>query len=308
LRLGVAFTWHTLSWEERLELVTLAETLGYDTAYVDGDTSQLAVRRDAPVLDGWTVTTALLARTARIRVGSIRLVQHWSAARLAQLAATAERLFPGRHQLFVSIGDRPEDRAFGLPLRPAAERIARLDESLDAMRALWRGESVTRRGAHVTLDDARVRPVPPGGRIPVEVAAKGAALMPVVARHADLWNVNLPAIPARVAAAAAPLAQACRAVGRDPGEIRRRLWIFARPGRSPAETLGEFRRWNPWFAAIPDAELADALLAGESAACLERIAFLSRALDLEMPVIDLSGLDAAGTRAALESLPAGEMV
>ena len=57
-----------------------AEALGYDAAYVDGDVTQLGQRHEADVLDGWTVPTALLARTHRIGVGSIRLVQHWNAA------------------------------------------------------------------------------------------------------------------------------------------------------------------------------------------------------------------------------------
>jgi alkanesulfonate monooxygenase SsuD/methylene tetrahydromethanopterin reductase-like flavin-dependent oxidoreductase (luciferase family) len=307
LRIGVALGWHTLAWEELLSLVQRAEELGFDTAYVDGDVSQLAVRRDTDVLDGWTVTTSLLARTRRIRVGSIRLVQHWNAAHLAQAAATAERLYPGRLQFFVSIGDRPEDRAWDLPLLPARERIAWLDECLDAVRALWRGETVTRHGAHISLEGARVRPTPPGGSLPIEVAAKASALLPVVARHADIWNINWPAIPSRVEASAAALEHACRELGRAPDAIRRRLWIFARPGRSPAAALAEFRRWNPWFEAIPDAELEGALPAGSPAECREQIAALSRALALEMPVLDLSGLDAAATRDALEALPAGEI-
>lgn len=307
MKLGVAFGWHTLAWEELLELIRLAEELGYDTAYIDGDISQLANRRDADVLDGWTVTTALLSRTARIRIGSIRLVQHWHAAHLAQVAATAERLHPGRLQFFVAIGDRPEDRAWNLPLLPAPQRIAWLDESLDAVRALWRGDTVTRHGDHVTLDGARVRPTPTEGALPIEIAAKGAALMPVVARHAEIWNINWPAIPARVAKSTVALEAACRAEGRAPETIRRRLWITTRPGRSERETLAEFRRWNPWFARIPDAELAGALPCGPAADCRARIRSIAASLALEMPVVDLSGLDAASSRAALEALPAGEI-
>jgi len=215
-KVGVAFSWHCLAWEELVALVLRAEALGYDTAYIDGDVSQLALRREIDVLDGWTATTALIARTQRIRIASIRLVQHWNAAHLAQVAATAERIAPGRLHFFVSIGDRPEDRAWGLPLLPPSERVAWLDETLDAVRALWRGESVTRRGRHVALEEARVRPVPPGGQLPIEVAAKGARLLAVVARHADVWNVNWPAIPARVEASASELARACHAIGRRP--------------------------------------------------------------------------------------------
>jgi alkanesulfonate monooxygenase len=308
VKLGVAFTWHCLSWEERVSLVARAEALGYDTAYIDGDISQLALRRDVDVLDGWTATTALIARTRRIRIASIRLVQHWNAAHLAQVAATSERIAPGRLSFFASIGDRPEDRAWGLPRLPASERAAWLDETLDAVRALWRGESVTRRGRHVALEDARVRPLPPGGRLPIEIGAKGARLLAVVARHADAWNVNWPPIPARVEASAAELTRACRAEGRPPESIARRLWIYVRTEPlSGAEALAEFRRWNPWFRDLLDAELVPALVVGKPSECRARIAELADRLDLEMPVVDLSGLGANRARDVLESLPAGEI-
>src|SRR5262245_51021502 len=282
MKWGVAFTWHCLAWEDLLELVARAEALGYDTAYVDGDVTQLS-RREVDVLDGWTATTALIARTQRIRIASIRLVQHWNAARLAQVAATAERIAPGRHHFFASIGDRPEDRAWGLPLLSASDRVAWLDETLDAVRALWRGESVTCSGRFVALEGARVRPVPPGGRLSIEVGAKGSRLLAVVARHADVWNVNWPAIPARVAAAAAELARRCRAEGRAPEAIRRRMWIFTRAEPlSPGDALAEFRRWNPWFGGLSDAEVAPALVVGKPAECRERLASLAAQLGLEM--------------------------
>ncbi len=308
MKWGVALGWHSLAWEELVALVSRAEALGYDTAYIDGDVSQLAVRRETDVLDGWSATIALLVRTQRIRIASIRLVQHWNAAHLAQVASTAERIAPGRFHFFASIGDRPEDRAWGLPLLPARERVEWLDETLDAVRALWRGETVTRSGRHVSLEGARVRPVPPGGRIPIEVAAKGKRLLAVVARHADIWNVNWPAIPARVDASAAELERECRALGRPPEAIRRRLWIFTRPqSLSAVEALAEFRRWNPWFRTLSDEEVAPALAVGTPAECRDRIASLAARLHLEMPVLDLSGLDAARAREALEALPAGSL-
>jgi len=302
VKLGVAFGWHTLAWEELLALVARAEALGFDAAYHDGDVTQLGRRRDVDVLDGWTVTTALLARTRRIGVGSIRLVQHWNAARLAQAAASAERIAPGRLQFLCSIGDRPEDPAWGYAPLAHAERCAWLDETLDAVRALWRGDDVTRRGRHVVLDGARVRPRPPGGALPIEVAARGARLLRVVARRADVWNVNWPALPGRIAASADTLEAACAEVGRPAASIRRRLWIFTRAARmTQADALAEFRRWNPWFAWIPDAELAPALVVGTPAECREQVAHHGRELGLEMPVLDLCGLDAAGARDAIEA-------
>jgi alkanesulfonate monooxygenase len=187
VRLGVCFGSHFLPWEEQLALVRRAEALGYAAAYVDGDCSMLAERPELEVLDGWTVTTALLAQTERIPIGSLRLVHHWNAARLAQAVATAERMAPGRLRFLISGGDRDIDARFGLPRPGPAERVGALDEMMTALRALWRGESVTMRGRHVQLDGARLCPVPPGGRIPVEIAAKRPRMIALVAAHADVW-------------------------------------------------------------------------------------------------------------------------
>jgi alkanesulfonate monooxygenase SsuD/methylene tetrahydromethanopterin reductase-like flavin-dependent oxidoreductase (luciferase family) len=307
VKLGVALGWHSFGWEELLALVQRAEALGYAAAYVDGDVSQLGVRCEAEVLDGWTVTTALVAHTERIQIGSIRLVQHWNAAHLAQAAATLERIAPGRLRFFISIGERPEDRRFGHPDLSAAQRIEWLDEALDALRALWRGESVTRAGRHVRLDAARVRPPPPRGALPIEIAAKKPRLLDVVARHADVWNINLPPIAARVAEAEAALRAACRRVERNPADIARRMWIFTRVQEEPdrAAQLAEFRRLNPWFARLPDAELDAALVLGDAGQCAARLAALTRELDLELAVVDLSGMDAAAAMRTLEALPTG---
>ena len=306
MKLAVALAWHTLAWEDLLDLVQRAEALGFHAVYVDGDVSMLGRRHEADVLHGWTVTTALLARTSRIQIGSIRLVQHWNAAHLAQAAASAERMAPGRLRFFVSIGDRPEDPRFGLPRLSAADRIAWLDETLTAARALWRGESATLSGRYVRLDGARVRPVPPGGRLPIEIAARGPRLLEVVARHADVWNVNLPPVAARVAAAGERLARACGRAGRSPDEIGRSMWIFTRVQErpDPAAAMEEFRRLNPWFAAIPDAEVAPSLVFGDGARCRARLASLAADLGLALPVADLSGVDAQSARRSLDGLAA----
>jgi alkanesulfonate monooxygenase SsuD/methylene tetrahydromethanopterin reductase-like flavin-dependent oxidoreductase (luciferase family) len=154
-----------------------------------------------------------------------------------------------------------------------------------------------------------VRPKPPGGRIPIAVAARGGRLLELVARHADVWDINLPPIPSRVAAAEARLARACRAQGRDPAEIARSMWIFTRvdPDADPAAVLAEFRRLNPWFASIPDDEVAQAWIAGDAGSCRERLAQLSDALRLELPILDLSGLGAAASERALAALAPAEL-
>ena len=292
------------SFDEALALVLRAEALGYRAAYVDGDVSVVPSRGDAPVLEGWTATVAILARTARIEVGSIRIARQWNAARLAQAVATAEAIAPGRLRFLVSIGAQPADRRFGFPMPPPGERIAWLDELLGALRRLWAGESVTLHGRFVMLDEAIVRPLPRGGRMPIEVAGAGDRLLAVVARHADRWDLNVPPVPARVRAATARLESACARAGRDPARIGRSLWLFARPGQSPEDPAlaAEFRRWQPWFRELPEAELGEAILAGPVAGCRARIAALRRDLGIDLPVLDLAGLAQLDAELALEAM------
>jgi alkanesulfonate monooxygenase SsuD/methylene tetrahydromethanopterin reductase-like flavin-dependent oxidoreductase (luciferase family) len=282
--------------------VRSAESLGYRAAYVDGDVSVVPSRGDAPVLHGWTATVAYLAKTSRIEIGSIRLVHHWNAALLAQAVATADCVAPGRLRLLVSIGAQPADRRFGLPMPAVGERIAWLEEQLDALRRLLAGEVVSARGRFVALDAARVRPAPV--RVVIEVGGAGPRLLRVVARHAQCWNLNLPPVGHRVRAAVARLESACAAIGRDPAEIGRSMWLFARPGTDPFDPglHAAYRRWNPWFRDVPDHELGEAIVAGPVGDCRARIASIRAELGVDLPVIDLSGLDLRAADAALHAL------
>jgi alkanesulfonate monooxygenase SsuD/methylene tetrahydromethanopterin reductase-like flavin-dependent oxidoreductase (luciferase family) len=304
VKLGVALGWHVHPWETLLELVERAEELGYAAAFVDGDISMLGGPRKTDVLDGWTVTTALLARTRQIQIGSMRLVHHWNAARLAQAAATVERLAPGRLQFMIGIGDRPNDERFGLERPSAQARIRWLDETLTTVTGLWQGEPVTFQGEFVQLDRATVQPAPPGRRIPIAVAARGAKLLEVVAAHADSWEINLPPLPNRVTTAAEQLERACNKRGRDPNEIGRSMWIFTRVTETsdPAATLAEFQRFNPWFRELSDAEARAAAVVGSAEQCRARLEEITEKLALDLTVIDLSGLDAAASLCALEGL------
>jgi len=306
LKLAVALAWHALPFEDLLALVRRAEDAGFAAVFVDGDVSQLASRGDGDVLDGWTLTTALIAKTARIPIGSIRLVHHWNTARLAQAVATLERVAPERLRFLCSIGAQPADARFGLPFPTAADRITWLDESLGALRRLWAGEDVRLDGRFVRLAGARVRPLPRGGRMPIEVAGRGPRLLDVVAAHANVWDLNLPPLARCVSPAVAALEEACRRRSRDPASIARSMWIFTRPGLTPgsAALREAWRRWNPWFADVSELEIDEAAAAGPGAACRDRIESLTSRFGLDHPVADLSGLPADAARQALDALTA----
>jgi len=303
--LGVALAWQCHPFPALLRLVRRAEALGYAAVFVDGDVSVVGAKQPRDALEGWTSTVALLAQTRRVAVGSIRLVHQWNAARLAQAAATLEQIAPGRQRFLISIGGHAADRRFGFAFPSAGERVRWLGETLSALRALWAGGEVTVAGEHVRLERAAVRPVPPGGRIPIAVAGRAPSLLEQVARHADVWDVNLPPIARRVRDAAAHLDEACARLGRDPDQIGRSMWIFARaggPGPDAPELRAEFRRLNPWFGRIPDPELGEGIVAGSPDRCRSRIEEIREQMGLTLPVLDLSGLPEGAAKAQLEAL------
>jgi alkanesulfonate monooxygenase SsuD/methylene tetrahydromethanopterin reductase-like flavin-dependent oxidoreductase (luciferase family) len=302
MSLGIYFGWHSLAWEELRELVQRAEELGYAAAFADGDISMLERRAADDCLDGWTVTLALLAATRQIEIGSLRLVHHWNAAKLAQAAATAERLFPGRLRFQISIGDWAIDARFGLPKLDTKDRVAWLDETLEAARALWQGQVVTRHGRFVKLSEARVRPAPPAGRPPVTVMARRPRMLELVAAHADVWDVNLPPMPELVAPAAERLAEACRTRGRDPAGIGRSMLLFCRLDRQGEAARDEYRELNPWFRSIPEAGTGASVIVGDARSCREQIEEARARLGLTLPVVDASGLSAPRARELIEGL------
>lgn len=301
--LGLVFAWHALPWEHLLELVRHAEAAGYDAVYVDGDVSMMPRRGEADVLDGFTVMTALLASTERIGIGSIRLPHHWHTAKLAQAVASQERLFPGRPRFLISIGGQPADQRFGLAWYRAAERRAHLEETLDALRALWRGETVQREGAYVRLEAATVRPTPPAGRPEIEIGSGVSPLLRIVARHADRWDLNIPATPERVATALVALAEACQREGRARTEIGTQLWVLTRPDdrQGSAAALAALRRWYPWFAKLSDDEALASMACGSAAACRDHLTALREA-GIDRPMADLTGLDIDATHHSIDAL------
>ena len=107
--------------------------------------------------------------------------QRYHPAIIARAAATLSEMFPGRFWLAVGTGEQLNEHITGDRWPSKAERNDRLRESADIIRALWRGETVSRRG-HVTVDDATLytRPETP----PLLV---GAALTPKTARWMGEW-------------------------------------------------------------------------------------------------------------------------
>lgn len=111
--------------------------------------------------------------------------QRYHPAIIAQAAATLSEMYPERFWLAVGSGQAMNEKITGHRWPHKAERNARLKESVDIMRALWAGETVTHRGL-ITVEDATLytRPKKP----PLLIAA---AITADTARWAAEWADGL---------------------------------------------------------------------------------------------------------------------
>ena len=175
--------------EALVERARAAEAAGFTgIALMDHLTPPLAA--DQPMYEAMTTATWLAAHTQRLTIGHLVLCDSFrSPAVLARQAASLDHMSHGRFELGIGSGSTPDElRAFGIGDRPAAERVARLGETLDVLTQLWSGETVEYAGRFHRIEGGRQLPSPTRP-IPLVIGGTGPRMMELVARYADWWNV-----------------------------------------------------------------------------------------------------------------------
>jgi G6PDH family F420-dependent oxidoreductase len=121
----------------------------------------------------WTVIGAVAQATERLRLGTAVTCPtiRYHPALVAQMAATAAALMPGRFFLGVGTGENLNEHIYGDRWPSYAVRREMLEEAVAVMRLLWQGGMRSHRGRHYTVEDARVYTLPPE---PVRVLVAGA--------------------------------------------------------------------------------------------------------------------------------------
>jgi alkanesulfonate monooxygenase SsuD/methylene tetrahydromethanopterin reductase-like flavin-dependent oxidoreductase (luciferase family) len=178
------------------------------------------------------------------------------------MAITIDHVSGGRAILGIGAGwFEREHEAFGFEFGSGVgERLDRLIEAVPLMRRLFEGEMVSHRGRFYEFRDALCTPRPVQARLPILVGGAGPRkTLPLVARHADLWNTY--GTPEEVAASDTVLRAACEAAGRDTAEIERtvNVNVVIRGDRAAAE-----RAWRGWLEAGAPQEGEEILEAGGS--------------------------------------------
>ncbi|MET0851412.1 MAG: TIGR03560 family F420-dependent LLM class oxidoreductase [Candidatus Rokuibacteriota bacterium] len=222
IRFGVFTGVAQTTWRDLLGVWERIDEMGFDTGWVPDHFYAGYGDPAGPCFEAGTVLAAVAARTRRIGVGPLVLSNTFRhPAVLANMAASIDHVAEGRFTLGLGAGWlQSEHDGYALPFGTTKDRIERLAEALDVIRLLHTQRRATFAGRFYRLDDALCEPKPYGGpRLPVLIGGGGERLtLRVVAKHADEWNGEVG--PSGFARKLDVLREHCRAVGRNPSDIR----------------------------------------------------------------------------------------
>jgi alkanesulfonate monooxygenase SsuD/methylene tetrahydromethanopterin reductase-like flavin-dependent oxidoreductase (luciferase family) len=137
------------------------------------------------------------------------------------MAVTLDHVSGGRLDLGLGSGSwAPDFEKYGIPFPGPAERAGRLDEALTVLRLLFTEAAPSFDGRWYRLDGAPSLPRPvQQPHPPIHVGGAGERrTLPIVARHADVWNCPTYALAGLVRKLDVLRAE-CARIGRDPAAI-----------------------------------------------------------------------------------------
>ena len=258
---GIALPQYTIDvgrggrpWPAMLEMTRKAAAARLDSVWLSDHPFALGPGGvTSGALEPLAAAAALIRSIAGIGVGTLVLAPTMRAAGLvAHVARTASGPDPRRLIAGVGAGwSEPEHRVFGLRLPPYGERVAALEATVDALRAI-------------------------GDRAPrVLCGGSGDAVLDVASRKADAWNVAWDLPPEGFRALGAKLDAACERAGRDPRSLSRSVGLtvlVAENERGLDRAVERLRTRAAFLRDVDRRTLATRIVCGTPEACAERIA------------------------------------
>jgi probable F420-dependent oxidoreductase len=233
-----------ISWEDEpfgldrlVALATAAERFGFGTVSAN---DHLVYGK--PWLDGPSALAAVMAAAPNVRLmTSVALPVVRGPFALAKTLGAIDVLSGGRLDAGVGPGSSHADYALaGIPF---AERWARFDEAVAAMRSLWDGDAPPFVGRHYDTTGVRLSPPPaqPKGP-PIWIGSWGSAAgLGRVARLADGWLASgYNSTPETFASAWWKLAGLLEAEGRDPSTFSNAMattWLYVSDDKAEAKAV-----------------------------------------------------------------------
>lgn len=231
-------------WREVREIATTAEETGFDSIWV-GD--HLLFRDPLTgvrgPLEAWSTLAALGEATERVLIGPlVAATSFHNPAMIAKKAATVDDISGGRLVLGLGAGwNRVEYEAFGFPFD---SRVSRFEEAFVVVSTLIREGSIDFQGRFYTNLQMELLPRARAD-MPLLIGSNGPRMLRIAAPHVDLWNswyTGFDNRPEGVAPLMETVDDACREVGRDPGEIARTVAVLVRLSRGKGRIAGSSER------------------------------------------------------------------
>jgi alkanesulfonate monooxygenase SsuD/methylene tetrahydromethanopterin reductase-like flavin-dependent oxidoreductase (luciferase family) len=237
LRFGVMPAPLTAPYDEILGRSRHVANLGFDGLWFADETPMAYPGYNS--LDAWMLMAAIARDLPGPTLGSLVTAAIYRHPLLNAInMSTLDHFSDGRAILGMGAGGVPADLdGLGAGGTGGRELVERLDEQLDSIDRLLRGETVTRETGYYPMRGAWIERPVQSPRPPLLVAAQGPRAIRVAARRADIWNslggqpiegdaLTLDAAVAETRRQSEQLDAACLDVGRDPASIRRSVFTF----------------------------------------------------------------------------------
>lgn len=244
---------------QMIDRARAASTAGLDSLFV-GDHHVVP----SPYYQNTPMLGRLLAEWNGPDAGALFLLPLWNPVLVAEQIATLACIHPGRFIMQCGLGrDDYQFNAMGanIKYRPSA-----FEQSIDCLRGLWRGESVSLDGRW-RFTEARISPLPPE-TVDIWIGASAPVAIDRAARLGDAWLADPGMTLAQAAKAIQLYREALNRHGRPvPKTIALRRDVYVAATADEAETLRQsiaekgYRGFSP-----------EALVIGDEASVAEKFA------------------------------------
>jgi len=206
-----------------------AESAGFDSVFVMDHFYQLPMLGDPdqPMLEAYTALGALATATERVQLGTLVTGNTYrNPTVLAKIITTLDVISQGRAILGIGTGwFELEHDQLGFDFGTFTDRFNRLDEALEIILPMIKGERPTFSGSYYRASQALANPRF-RDHIPLMIGGSGEKkTIPLAARHFDHLNViaGFDELPRKVQV----VQQECEKIGRDPATLETSMLITA---------------------------------------------------------------------------------
>lgn len=230
-----------------------AEAAGFDRVFVMDHFYQLPGigAPSEPMLECYTLLSALAQHTKKVRLSALVTGNTYrNPTLLAKTITALDHVSNGRATLGIGAGwFELEHDSLGYDFGTFTDRFEKLEEALQIIVPLLRGETVTFAGKHYSVTDAMNSPAPLS-RVPIMIGGSGEKkTLRMVAQYADESNLSR-GTAAEVVRKLEVLDEHCARLGRNRSDIKvtKLTMVCVAPTMeeavADARTLAGVKGWN----------------------------------------------------------------